>query len=247
MPRAASSSSAGHRSGRLTARLDPVLAAGTRAPHAAANAGVLPLALGSGRDALVCVPSSYRADRAASLLVALHGAGGRAQAAVDLVRDQAEDHGTIVLAIDSLSVTWDVIADELGADVAFLDAALARTFADYAIDPERIAVSAFSDGASYALTLGVANGDLFGGVVAFSPGFVGKVVSRGRSSIFISHGRHDAVLPIDACSRRLVPRLTKNGHAVEYREFDGAHAVPPEILSDAFAWLGALGRGTRAR
>ncbi|MGZ4788523.1 MAG: hypothetical protein ACXVZX_08375 [Terriglobales bacterium] len=40
------------------------------------------------------------------------------------------------------------------------------------MDPARIAIGGFSDGASYALTIGITNGRLFTHIVAFSPGFM---------------------------------------------------------------------------
>ena len=52
------------------------------------------------------------------------------------------------------------------------DEALVRVFATYPVDPTHLAISGFSDGASYALSLGLANADLFTHIVAFSPGFV---------------------------------------------------------------------------
>jgi poly(3-hydroxybutyrate) depolymerase len=47
------------------------------------------------------------------------------------------------------------------------------------VDPQRICVSGFSDGASYALSLGLANGDLFTHVAAFSPGFMRPPCTQG--------------------------------------------------------------------
>ena len=124
-----------------------------------------------------------------------------------------------------------------GADVAFIDQALAWTFERYAIDPDSIGVAGFSDGASYALSLGLANGDLFGRVMAFSPGFVAPAPLQGRPRLFISHGTADTVLPIDQCSRRIVPLLRQASYDVTYQEFDGPHTVPPEIAQAAVAWF----------
>ena len=36
-------------------------------------------------------------------------------------------------------------------------------------------------------------------------------VQRGAPRIYISHGTHDTVLPIDRCSRRIVPALQRAG------------------------------------
>ena len=43
--------------------------------------------------------------------------------------------------------------------------------------------SGFSDGASYALSLGAANGDLFTHIAAFSPGFMRPPVSVGGCAL----------------------------------------------------------------
>src|SRR6202030_4387442 len=54
--------------------------------------------------------------------------------------------------------------------------------------------------------------------------------------IYISHGTADTVLPIDRCSRRIVPALRAAGYEVTYEEFDGGHTVPPATADRAFAW-----------
>jgi predicted esterase len=163
----------------------------------------------------------------------LHGAGGEAAHAMALVRDVAAARGVVVLAPASRGPTWDVIRGGYGPDVAALDRALAGLFERLAIDPARIAVGGFSDGGSYALCLGLANGDLFVDVLAFSPGFAAPAVMTGRPRIFISHGDRDEVLPVERCGRRLAQALGEGGYEVAYREFAGGHAVPPEMVADA--------------
>jgi phospholipase/carboxylesterase len=130
-----------------------------------------------------------------------------------------------------------VILGGYGPDVAFVDRALAAAFARCAVDPARLAVAGFSDGASYALSLGITNGDLFGQVMAFSPGFAAPAGQHGRPRFFVSHGTGDEVLPIDRTSRQVVPRLERAGYDVTYREFDGPHTVPPEIAREAVDWF----------
>jgi len=130
-----------------------------------------------------------------------------------------------------------VIVGGYGPDAAAIDGLLAAAFARVRVDPARLALGGFSDGASYALSLGLANGDLFTHLLAFSPGFLAPGDRHGRPAIFVSHGTEDPVLPIDRCSRRLVPALRRAGYAVDYREFAGGHAVPPPIAEAAVAWL----------
>jgi phospholipase/carboxylesterase len=162
----------------------------------------------------------------------LHGAGGRHSGPVSLLGSYAEAHGFALLVPASRQATWDGILDAFGPDVAFIDRALSHVFDRISVDPTRIIVEGFSDGASYALSLGRANGDLFRRIVAFSPGFVPESSSGqvGRAAIFVSHGRQDRILPIDAASRRIVPALQAEGYAVTYIEFEGGHTVSPDIL-----------------
>jgi phospholipase/carboxylesterase len=169
----------------------------------------------------------------------LHGAGGEAGHSIEMVRAHADRLGAVLLAPTSRGASWDIIAERgFGTDVQAIDNALKRIFAAFPVDPRRVAVSGFSDGASYALSVGLTNGDLFSHVLAFAPGFMVPTRHAGTPSIFISHGVDDRVLPIDRCSRRIVPQLRRAGHEVEYREFAGGHTVPPGIAADAFAMLG---------
>ena len=105
------------------------------------------------------------------------------------------------------------------------------------MDPARVALGGFSDGASYALSLGISNGDLVTHILAFSPGFADPAALVGNPRVFISHGTADEMLPIDRTSRFLVPLLRGVGHEVEYIEFDGPHEVPPSILQMAYEWF----------
>jgi phospholipase/carboxylesterase len=185
---------------------------------------------------MLLVPEGYRADRPAPLAVMLHGAGGDARQGISLFREPAEAAGALLLAPKSRHSSWDVIRAGYGPDVASLDQALEQVFAGWTVDPERVAVCGFSDGASYALSLGITNGDLFTHIIAFSPGFVAPAARPDSPRIYVSHGKDDQVLPIAACSRKLVPSLRRAGYDVHYTEFDGGHAVPPEIAQAAREW-----------
>ncbi len=133
-----------------------------------------------------------------------------------------------------------------GPDAAFVDLALGQVFATYAVDPHRIAVGRFSDGASYALSLGLGNGGLFSDVLAFSPGFAAPAEVHGSPRIFLSHGRADEVLPIERCGRRLARELRRAGYDLDSREFAGGHVVPPDLVEAAFGrFMGGEDRAAR--
>ncbi|HET8906687.1 MAG TPA: phospholipase [Ktedonobacterales bacterium] len=197
----------------------------------------LGLAGADGRDGLLYVPSGYDSTHPAPLALLLHGAGGAARGGLDPLLPLADAAGMLLLAPNSRLLTWDIIMGGYGPDVAFIERALAHVFARFVVDATHLAIGGFSDGASYALSLGPTNGDLFTHIIAFSPGFKIRRELRGSPKVFISHGIHDAILPIDRCSRRIVRELRAAGDEIDYREFDGPHTVPPEIASAAVEWF----------
>ena len=148
----------------------------------------------------------------------------------------ADRWGVILVAPRSRDRTWDVVSGGYGPDVDYISRALQYVLARLSVDRKLVALQGFSDGASYALSLGLTNGDLFSSIIAFSPGFVAPARLQGRPAVFISHGTDDGVLPIDSTSRDIVPRLRKAGYRVRYEEFPGGHAVPPVIAQAAVKW-----------
>src|SRR5215212_10243865 len=189
--------------------------------------------LNNGRQGLLAVPNG----KVSGLVIALHGAGGRPAAAVRLFDQVADRVGLAILAPASTGTTWAMLRGGPDPDTPALDTALDRLFQAHPFDPSRVAIAGFSDGASYALSLGLANGDLFPKVVAFSPGFEAADRCQGRPAFFVTHGIRDDVLPITRTSRRVVPALRHNGYDVSYQEFDGGHVVPPELAVAAAEWV----------
>ena len=121
---------------------------------------------------------------------------------------------------------------------------LAHTFARCQINLAQIALLGFSDGASFALSLGTANGNLFSHLVAFSPGLLDLTTKRhGKPAIFASHGTCDQILLASLTRDGIVPRLRRWGHEVTFTEFNGGHELPPDILTDALDWLGTSNSG----
>ncbi|TLM70513.1 phospholipase [Pseudarthrobacter sp. NamB4] len=196
------------------------------------------LGLESARDTLLYVPTGLEVGVPAPLILLLHGAGGEAAGGLGLLSAFADSHRIIMAAPSSRGSTWDGIRGAFGPDVDVINRALERIFQLVSVDLNRVAIGGFSDGASYALGLGLANGNLFSDVVAFSPGFIPLAPKAGKPRVFVSHGDGDSVLPIDRTSRRLVPSLVRDGYEVTYREFAGPHTVPGPVVQEAVAWLG---------
>ncbi len=221
--------------------LTPALAGAQPAPAAAADVapGRHALGLEPDRDGLYYVPKGYRPGVAMPLMVVLHGAGGSSESA-STAFPLADELGFIILATDSKDWTWDAIIKGFGEDVTFLQQAFLHVAGKLSVDRSRLAMTGFSDGASYALSLGIGNGDVFTTLMAFSPGVMQPAEVAGKPRIFISHGTSDGVMPIDDTSRKFVPRLKALGYDVTYKEYDGKHTLPPEIRREAYSWW--LGR-----
>ena len=218
-------------SARLTAR--------PGAPTESPTIGLSDLDIDGGPSGLMYVPESYSPDTPMPLFIGMHGAGGDADNWNGSYPGRAEERGMVFLAPDSRDHTWDVISGRgFGRDVERLDAMLHYTFERCRIDPTRIALGGFSDGASYALSLGIGNGDLFSHLVAYSPGFYvipDPVV--GTPPVFISHGTLDPILPFLNTRDRIVPSLRESGHDVTFYEFTGGHEVIASASTAALDWF----------
>ncbi|MVA76220.1 phospholipase [Auraticoccus sp. F435] len=214
---------------QLRARPGPV---GSSSP----SPGTTTLDLTNGRKGLLRVPRG----EVSGLVVALHGAGGAPADALGLFEPVADEFGLVVLAPASAGPTWSMVRGGADPDTPALDAALQALFQQHSFDPSEVGVAGFSDGASYALSLGLANGDVFGKVVAFSPGFQAADRRQGRPAFFVTHGTRDEVLPIGRTSRRLVPALRRDGYDVTYHEFDGGHSVLRPHVVESLRWFSEI-------
>ena len=196
--------------------------------------GVHELTLGNGQAARMHVTPGG-GQRA--LIVALHGAGGTPSGAIEAFGGAWDEPGLVLIAPASKGQTWSILRSEQDLDLESVNLALAEAYERCTIDRRRIAVGGFSDGATYALTLGVSNGDLFPAVIAFSPGGIVAGEQRGVPRFFVSHGTHDSVLPIASAGDAVVRKLRQAGYPVTYRRFRGDHEVPPAMSAAAVRWF----------
>lgn len=200
------------------------------------------------------IPSSVRPGQPAPLLVLLHGARGEGANMVDRFQDEAERRGVILLAPSSGGPTWDTLLHfnpyygkfaplnvippnnppmAFDDDVKRVDDAITLLVRYVAVDRERIGLLGFSDGASYALALGLQNPQLFRSVIALSPGIALPTWSKGPQRVLVAHGTRDRVLPFIISKRDIVPGLKRNGHDVTFRRFDSGHTIPADVAARA--------------
>ena len=208
-----------------------------RTPTNTGPTGRSALGIGIDRDGFVYVPTGYDASKPASLVILLHGAGRSAlEWGSTLLNPLFDQRNIIALAPDSRGASWDLRLTGYGADVQFIDVALTKVFSTYAVKASSIALAGFSDGASYAVSLGLSNGDLFNAVMGYSPGFYEPGKLRGKPKVFLTHGTADTVLPFAWTSTQLAPSLTASGYSVRFEQFDGGHNVPIELFTASLDW-----------
>ena len=206
----------------------------TTAADASCTPGGHDLTLGNGQAARLHVtPGS--GPRA--LIVALHGSGGTPAGAIEAFSGAWDEPGLALIAPASKGQTWSILRSEQDLDLESVNLALAEAYKRCTIDRKRIAIGGFSDGATYALTLGVSNGDLFPAVIAFSPGGIVAGEQRGAPRFFVSHGTADSVLPIGRAGDAVVKKLRNAGYDVTYRRFRGDHEVPAAVSKTAVRWF----------
>lgn len=112
--------------------------------------------------------------------------------------------------------------------------------------PARTVVGGFSQGSMLATDLVLRDGarDLAGlvvlsGTLLAEREWVPRMAGRRGMKVFQSHGTEDPILPY-ANAERLRAELERAGVDVTFRSFEGGHGIPPSILRDLSAWLGAL-------
>lgn len=215
-----------------------------RQPVESSSPGIYPLGIAVTKDARLIIPSIPVANTPIPILVMLHGAGGD-EAPMEPIIAAAAEHGVALLLPRSRDNTWDVALGGFGADIQLIDEALEEAFRRVRVDPARIGIGGFSDGASYALSIGLANGDLFTHVLAFAPGFMTPVPRIGKSEFFILHGSGDVVTSARTTEENFIPFLRALGYSVRYHEFTGGHQVRATEADLGLRWLAGTADGAQ--
>lgn len=222
--------------------LDPALLGRMSFTHRAPEKPPLPpglheLGLFGTRDYVLIVPEGIEPGRPVPLMVLFHGGGGSAQKILPFFRKHAEDNGFLLLVAQSLMPTWDIVIAGNGPDRERLETALREVAAHFQIDPERLAFAGHSDGGSYALSTGLANGDFVTHIIGLSAGFMTVLHQEGSPHVFIAHGARDEQTPIETAGRAHAQRLDAAGYDVTYIEHDGPHAIQPRIVETAVRYF----------
>jgi phospholipase/carboxylesterase len=144
---------------------------------------------------------------------------------------------------DDGSMTPDVgqARETLGDLVRWLAAAPPRL----GVDPKRVYLLGFSQGAMMSLGVLRTAPERVAGIVALS-GFFDDALFAGpapddaaaRVAVFVGHGTQDALLPV-ADGRAVRAFFEPRVRDFTYREYPIAHAIGPAEIRDVAAWLAA--------
>jgi phospholipase/carboxylesterase len=217
--------------GRLSFHLPPMP---TEAPLPPGRHG---LTFPEGREAVLVVPEDLDLQAPVPLLVLFHGAGGEANKMLPHFVRWARARRFLLLAPQSMFPTWDIVIGGHGPDLERLEAALQQVATHFAIDPAHLAFAGFSDGGSYALSVGVSNGDKVSHVIALSAGFMNTFVRHGSPKVFMAHGRSDSQLPMQTSARPHAMKLLEEGVDLTLLPFDGDHVIVPSVVERAIEFF----------
>ena len=185
------------------------------------------------RDYHLVVPEKLDPRTPAPLMVMFHGGGGSAERIMPVMKAHAEEHGFLLLVPQSFMATWDIVIAGNGPDRERLENALNWVADRYTLRPDKFAFAGHSDGGSYSLSNGVANGDFVTHILAFSAGFFSPLHQEGAPHIFIAHGSKYEKTPVETAGRASALKLKAAGYDVTYLEYDGPHASQPPIVAVA--------------
>ena len=193
------------------------------------------------------------------LIVLFHGAGMSARNFLDGARAEADRCGCLLLSVQSAGATWDTVGlvskaskegrasrEQLfGTDTDRVEQALSVALRAADADRRSVMLGGFSDGASYALSLGLANPAIVRGVIAFAPGFhLEPATINPKQRLFIAHSPADKILAFERTRDDTVASLKKAGFDLSFRSFDGGHRIDRALLSEGVNFV--MGRSAAA-
>jgi phospholipase/carboxylesterase len=207
--------------------------------------GLVWLERGPHRAALL-TPGEIDPERRYPLITLLHGADRQDERLAKGYRNEPERRQALFLIPRSLDRTWDLIASDARPDLDFLEFAYDLIYRRYPVDPERQALLGYSDGASYALSIGLSNPRMFSAVMGWAAGFVVVDSSRvgdgdPKPQILLEYGTHDPMFPFERVALPMRQRLTSAGYQVVFRVDEGGRHWPSsEFRPEALDWFFSL-------
>ena len=213
------------------------------APDAAPpETGLVTLSRG-GCKAYLMTPETLDPARAYPLITVLHGAGRQDELLVRAYADEPERRQAFFLVVRSFHPTWDLIAGGDGEDLAFLALAYEGIYGRYRIDAARQALVGYSDGATYALAVGLSNPRVFSAVMGWAAGYLAIDTANlapddPKPRVLLEYGTHDQLFPFEHVAIPLRDTLERLGYDVTFRVDEGGiHWPSPGFQPAALDWF----------
>src|SRR5919106_1028883 len=125
-----------------------------------------------------------------------------------------------------------------------LDGVIRNVFAAYQVAAGQAILLGFSQGGAITYRYGMLRPEMFAGLVILSgvlrdpQALLPHLPARRDQRIFIAHGSHDPVVPVDL-SRDAVDFLAAQGYLPVYHEYSMGHEINLEVLHDLTPWMHA--------
>lgn len=222
----------------LALRLDP---ASVEARDEPVPTGIVEIEQGAAR-AVLLTPERIVADRRYPLVTVLHGAGRQDEMLTRLLHEEPERRQALFLVPRSVAPTWDLIAGTPRTDLPFLEYALSLIERRYPIDPASRVMMGYSDGASYALSVGLSNPQHFDALIGWAAGFV--VLDRAnldprapRPRLYLEYGTSDPLFPFEQIALPMRDNLMKAGYDLTFSVDEGGRHWPSGTFhTEALDW-----------
>ncbi|MCS6851133.1 MAG: PHB depolymerase family esterase [Gemmataceae bacterium] len=196
---------------------------------APASSGSSPLsreAVGTGRRSpvpyLLQLPPEYRLGRLYPVLMVLHHAGEQPADILARFSDWASQYGYLLVA-----PTWDSSGQGIYGYSVAEHAAILEVLRDllrrYAVDPDRVFLAGFGEGANLAYDVGLSHPDLFAGVAAISarPKYTSQVYWRNGQYLPFYVVAGELAGDVPKLNRRLFDQWVPRGYPSLYVEYKG--------------------------
>ena len=158
-------------------------------------------------------------------------------------RDEPARRDALFLVVRSTAPTWDLLIGEERPDLDFLEHAYAEIYRRVRVDHARQALIGYSDGASYALSVGLSNPQLFRALMGWAAGFVAieneaAAPEVRRPAVLVEYGTHDELFPFEQVAVPMREQLEAFGCAVTFRVDEGGRHWPSGTFQDeALDWF----------
>ncbi len=188
---------------------DAIFVAPVVLPRPAGERTVTAVVGGIERQWTVVVPPNTTDDMRLPMLIVLHGVGGKGTGMRSLGFERfASSSGMVVAYPDANGGSWndgrpgmDPLVATPADDLAFLREVVRRSVADFGVDPTRVAVAGYSNGALMAARAACDMADSLSAAVLVSGAGPRDVAQRCRPSrpvpVMLVFGTADSVVPYD--------------------------------------------------